>query len=384
MNEHENIEIENVDEYQYINEGDIVSPFKTKDIKITNVIMTLSNLIDRLNNKNDENDEIDLNPDFQRNADLWSQEKQSRLIESVLLKLPLPVFYFDVSDPEKWLVVDGLQRLSTIKNFIVKKTNPLKLKNLEFLTELNGKKYKELERPLTRVINETNIVTYQIEAQTPKEVRYSIFNRINTGGLSLNAQEVRQALNQAGGGVSFLKSISQDETFKEIVGINSKRMLDRELILRYMAFKISSTNDKEFTFAFNNIGEFLDNAMGELDALGTKQLEELKNNFINTLIFSEDVLGVGHRFSRSIADKTKTKTLNRSLFDVLMVIFSEIKNKEKLIEKKDIFKTKFIELLNNNEEFVDSITKGTSGKGAIETRFKIVGDLIKGVINDNR
>jgi len=379
MKEYEKIEIENNNEDQYAREDGIISPFKTKDIKITNVIMTLSNLIDKL-----DNDEIDLNPDFQRNADLWNQEKKSRLIESVLLKLPLPVFYFDVSNPDKWLVVDGLQRLSTIVDFTIKQKNPLKLKNLEFLTELNGKRYKELERPLTRVINETNIVTYQIEAQTPKEVRYSIFNRINTGGLSLNAQEVRQALNQNGGGVSFLKDISENEIFKKIVGINSKRMLDRELILRYMAFKISSTNDQEFTFDFNNIGEFLDNAMEKLDTLDDKKLEEMKDSFINILTFSEDILGVEHRFSRSIADETKTKTLNRSLFDVLMVIFSEIKNKEKLIKNKEIFKIKFIELLNNNEEFVDSITKGTSGKSAIETRFRIVSDLTKGVISDDR
>ncbi|SEH04917.1 DUF262 domain-containing protein [Candidatus Venteria ishoeyi] len=111
---------------------DITNPFSTKDIKITNATILLPSLIKRL-----EHDEIDLCPDFQRHANLWDINKMSKLIESVLLKLPLPIFYFDVSNPDKWLVVDGLQRLSTIKRFFVKKD--IKLKNLEFLTHLNGK-----------------------------------------------------------------------------------------------------------------------------------------------------------------------------------------------------------------------------------------------------
>ncbi|MDQ6961743.1 MAG: DUF262 domain-containing protein [Mariprofundaceae bacterium] len=88
------------------NESDITNPFSTKDIKITNAQILLPSLIRRL-----DHDEIDLNPDFQRHANLWDLHKMSRLIESILLKLPLPVFYFNVSNPDKWIVVDGLQRL---------------------------------------------------------------------------------------------------------------------------------------------------------------------------------------------------------------------------------------------------------------------------------
>jgi len=110
----ENIEnIENIDEDDYQIDQEITSPFSTKDISINNRVIALSSLVERL-----EYEEIDLNPDFQRNSDLWNKMRMSRLIESILLKLPLPVFYFDVSNPEKWLIVDGLQRLSTIKNFL--------------------------------------------------------------------------------------------------------------------------------------------------------------------------------------------------------------------------------------------------------------------------
>jgi len=112
MNKNTEVKFDEKEESESI-DGNITKPFSVKDIKVTNAIVLLPSIITRLNY-----DEIDLNPDFQRNSDLWNKMRMSRLIESILLKLPLPVFYFDVSNPEKWLIVDGLQRLSTIKNFL--------------------------------------------------------------------------------------------------------------------------------------------------------------------------------------------------------------------------------------------------------------------------
>jgi len=291
------------DEIENETNGYITNPFSTKDIKITNQVFALPSLVNRL-----EHNEIDLNPDFQRHGNLWSATNMSRLIESVLLKLPLPIFYFDVSNPDKWIVVDGLQRLSTIKKFMVDKT--LKLKNLEFLKELEGKGYDDLDRGFKRVFEGTQIVTYQIEAQTPKKVRYSIFNRINTGGLPLNAQEIRQALNQQGFGVKFLIEVTEDKIFKDIVNVPSKRMLDRELALRFFAFKLFENSYN--IFPYSNMGVFLDAAMEKLDIIDNKEeLETLKKDLSDTLIFSEEVLGKEHRFSRAIALDVKTKTLNR-------------------------------------------------------------------------
>ena len=367
-------EIENSEENEYESDNVITNPFSTKDIAINNRIVVLPSLVTKLTH-----DEIDLNPEFQRNEDLWDRKKMSRLIESILLKLPLPVFYFDVSTPEKWIVVDGLQRLSSIKKFMVDKK--LKLQNLEFLSELDGKSYDDLDRNLKRVIEDTQLITYQIEAQTPKKVRYSIFHRINTGGLVLNAQEIRQALNQGGQGVKFLKDIAENEVFKTIVGLKSNRMSDRELVLRFVAFKLPTYQE----FTFNNMGEFLDDSMDKLDKIKDEALlENLKKDFLETLEFSEKVLGEGHRFSRSIADGSKTKSLNRSLFDVITVCFSSIENKEKFLERKTLFTEKFLKLLKDEQsDFTNAITKGTSGKGAVETRFKIMNELIKEVLDEN-
>lgn len=377
LNNNDEVEVEleaelEITEDTVSNDGGINSPFSTKDIKVTNITLALSSLISRL-----KHEEIDLNPDFQRNAMLWDRKKMSRLVESILLKLPLPVFYFDVSDPDKWIVVDGLQRLSTLKRFIVDKN--LRLFNLEFLKELNNKSYEELDRVLKRVIDETQVVTYQIEAQTPKDVRYSIFNRINTGGLSLNTQEIRQALNQKGPAVGFLAKLCSSETFKRVVGISPKRMADRELALRYIAFKF--LNEKAITLT--DMSSFLDKAMEALDKINDAEaLSVIDEKFQEDLEFSEVVFGENHKFSRAMVFEGYKKILNRSLFDVITVCLGEIEDKEKFIFHKTKFLNNFEELLKDEKsEFSRAITEGTSSKNAIETRFSIMRDLIQDVLN---
>jgi hypothetical protein len=293
----------------------------------------------------------------------------SRLIESILLKLPLPIFYFDVSDPDKWLVVDGLQRLSTMDRFFTKKD--FKLRNLEFLQDFNGKGFDDFDRSTQRVIEETAIMTYQIEAQTPKEVRYSIFNRINTGGLTLTAQEIRQALNQKGDGVSFLSNIVETDEFKTVVGISNKRMRGQELVLRFMAFQILQNTQ------FKTMHNFLDLAMEGIDKKNKNELEILKKKLINVLTFSEKILGKNHKFSRSMVDDSKNKSVNLALFDVLTVSLNSIQDKDLFIQNKEYFIDEFKSLLKNQDsEFLKSITQGTSGKWAKETRFRIIQDLI--------
>lgn len=362
------------------NEESPNSPFSIKNIKITNAPITLFTLIDRL-----KYNEIDLNPDFQRNADLWNSSKMSRLIESILLKLPLPVFYFDVKDDKKWIVVDGLQRLSTLKKFIIGDENgkKLKLRDLEFLEELEGKFYNDLDRPLQRIIDATQVITYQIEAQTPIEVRYSIFNRINTGGLTLNPQEIRQALNQKNKGVKFLKELTELEIFKTVVNQNPKRMRDRELALIYLLFKLGIFEDKENKYS--KIQKYLDKAMEKIDSItDIDKFEELKDSLIDTLEFIIEVFGKDFTFSLSIVDKNFSKTFNQSLFDVITVTFSEIDDKKKFLEKKDIFLEKFKDKIKNEEdEFRIAVTKATSDKGVIIKRFTLMRELIKEVLNEN-
>jgi hypothetical protein len=150
--------------------NDLAETFSIKDIRITNAVISLPTLAEKLRLK-----EIDIHPN--NNVDyIWGDEKMSRLIEAILLKIPLPIFYFDVSDPVFWYSIDGFQRLNTINRFIVNRK--LTLHNMEVLKHLNGKNYRELADNYKRIIYNTQLITYQIEAQTPPELRELIFRKI--------------------------------------------------------------------------------------------------------------------------------------------------------------------------------------------------------------
>lgn len=358
-----------------IQEKPITKPFDTRNIKVSNLVVTLDNIVKRL-----IHDEIDLSPDFQRNSNLWNNTKMSRLIESMILKLPLPVFYFDVSNNNKWIVIDGLQRLSTIKAFIVEKK--LRLKNLEFLSELEGKKFDELGRSIQRIIEETQLITYQMEPQTPKEVRYSIFSRINTGGLILNPQEIRQALNQKYRGVKLLQEITEDKIFIDVVKITSKRMLDRELVLRFIAFK--KCNYNKFSEKGITLPKFLDETMEEIDSREFEQQEflKLKESLLQTLIFLSKIFDENTLFNKKLVDESKTRTLNRSLFEVWTVLISNLSENEKeiLLSRKNVLEEKYSNLLRSTE-FDDAVTRGTNDRKAVIVRFSLLEKLIKEIIS---
>jgi hypothetical protein len=354
----------------------ITNPFNTKDIKITPKTTSLDNIIKRL-----ENEEIDLNPDFQRNGGLWDNSKMSRLIESIILRLPLPIFYFDISNNDKWIVIDGLQRLTTIKRFIVDKN--LKLTNLEFLKEFQGKKFDDLERNIRRTIEETEIVTYQMEPQTPKEVRYSVFNRINTGGITLNPQEIRQALNQKNNGVKLLEEITKEKDFKNIVNVTSKRMVDRELVLRYIAFK--KYNYRKLNQEKKSLPKLLDETMEIVDTIEFENNEYavMKTSLLKTLSNLIEIFEKKYLFNKKLIDNSKIKVLNKSLFEIWTVLVSDLDNKEilRLKNKKEILKKKYIELL-KDQDFNDAVTRGTNDRKSVVKRFSLLEKLIRSVIDD--
>ena len=188
----------------------ITHPFNPNEIEIETPPYTVGYLIDRI-----EHDEINMNTDFQREGNLWSPDKQSRLIESILLGLPLPAFYFDTTNPQ-WDIVDGLQRCCSIENFCVKKT--LKLTGLEFLGEKDGKTYLEgagfddLDRTLQRSII-TRPITVNLIKKAHRNIRFILFKRLNTGGLELTPQEIRNAVYQ-GKAADTIKHLAQLEDFK--------------------------------------------------------------------------------------------------------------------------------------------------------------------------
>lgn len=343
-------------------------PFNPQDIDIKTKTMSLDNIIKRL-----REGEINMAPDFQRQRNLWSTEKQSLLIESILIKLPLPAFYFDGSDDNKWLVVDGLQRLGAIKNFVVDKT--MALSGLEFLKKLEGFKFDDLPRAYQRQIEEAEIMAYIINPGTPEDVKFNIFKRINTGGLVLTAQEIRHALNQ-GIPADFVAKLAKDvPEFKQATGgvIATDRMLDREFVTRFIAFYINSPADYK-----PDLDTFMSKSMGQLKYKTEEELASIEANFTEAMKLASAIFS-RWAFRKVYDKKARRKPINKALFEVWSVELAKLSNEERalaLSRRREIFDS-FVNLMNQDESFCSAITSSTGDKNRIKYRFSKIEELLK-------
>ncbi|MEQ3163822.1 DUF262 domain-containing protein [Parabacteroides goldsteinii] len=379
MKDSENFGLENncnsvEDEELSTSESSILmnDPFDPKKIDITTKQLTIDLLIKRMAAYPEE---IDLNTYFQRKQGLWSDKQQSQLIESILIKFPLPAFYFDASNNDKWLVVDGLQRLTALKRFVV--TKDLFLTGLEFLTDLEGITYDKLSRPLQRQIDETQIVTYQINAGTPDDVKYNIFKRLNTGGVTLEQQEIRHAVFQ---GVSseFVASLANCNEFKTVTQnlVSPERMLDREFVTRFVAFY---TKDINVSYQ-SDMETFLNDGMRDIKNLTVTERDTIKQNFIQSMILAKKLFGAWA--FRKADNLERRKPLNKALFEVWSVILAKLSenDRDKLLQYKTILWHKFVNIMQTDPIFMASITSATGDKTRIIYRHNTINSLVKYVL----
>src|SRR5690606_13684153 len=181
-NEATDVEVEDVGETA----GE-AKPWDPSKIRISTKPFSLRQVVDMIGDE-----DIDLAPDFQR-LYVWKPVQRSRLIESILLGIPLPAFYFNQDLEGAMQVVDGVQRLTTIHKFVV---GGEVLSDLEYLKDLEGQRFKDLDVVLRRRFQQTQIFVNVIEPQTPDDVKFDVFRRINTGGSPLTPQEIRHCMSR--------------------------------------------------------------------------------------------------------------------------------------------------------------------------------------------
>ena len=316
-------------------------------------------------------------PDFQRQAGIWSDAAQSRLIESMLIRIPLPAFYMDASDEDEWLVVDGLQRLTAIRRFVIKKE--LKLSGLEFLHNLRGMGFDELPRNFRRRINETQVIVYLIEKDTPPKAKYNIFKRINTGGLPLSSQEIRHALNQ-GEATKMLKMLAGSDEFKKATGygIRDHRMAAQECVLRFMAFTLRSYT----SYKSSDFDHFLNTTMATINNMPEDDRKKLKDSFIRALNASYEIFG-SYAFRKQYGKNVWRNPINKALFETWTVNLSTLDDDQlkELKLKKEALVTGFIDLMNSSSEFDSAISQGTGNVAKVDLRFSKIVKLIKEVLS---
>lgn len=368
--------------------------------RINQVSPTVSLLFDRV-----KYNEIDLQPEFQRGDRVWPIPDKSRLIESVLLGLPIPVLYFaekENTDPDVdadyiWVVIDGLQRTTALIGYM---KGEYELKGLKRLKEYNELKFNELPRKEQRKIREYQLFGHLIPMSNDSDAMIrEIFHRINTYGKTLSLQEIRSALYQ-GPTNRFLKYAAESDEFLSAIpaSISPNRMLDLEYVLRAVAFLIFGyenytyiTNDdflshtmkilNRYKYPINSKIENADPIYSDLMFRFTASLESL------TLIFGDDAY-----------KKEPGGRVNKVLFETLVSLFAMMTDEEREImvnvDNASFFKKRLFEAIESNEKtsqwessndnwngrgFEYSITNSTSKRITVLYRFRSIVEMINEV-----
>jgi hypothetical protein len=273
-------------------------------------------------------------PEYQRKTGIWGPKEKAKLIESILLGLPLPIFYFAEKENGDWIIVDGLQRITTMLDFI---NNHLTLTKLDELSNLNDKTFQDLDRSSQRKIREFQLTSYVIDMEEGNSRFISeLFHRINTFGVKLSPQEIRNAVN-IGQSVSFLHDLANTDEFLRITNnkINPIRQKDLEVCLSAISFMIYGYEDYNYT----RQDDFLSYTMEFLNKTTPNEREKIKESFTDSLLLCEEVFGT-EAFLKDLNPK-KSSPISKPLFEILIPVFSCIsKNqKDKLKSYKEDFVT---------------------------------------------
>lgn len=315
---------------------------------------------------------LSVQPEFQRRF-VWDPAKASKLIESALLRIPIPVIYLSEEKDSPINVIDGQQRLTSFFSFIDGKFpdgKDFKLTSLKVFEELKGKKFADLDEELQERILSCKIRTITFLEDSDPELKFEIFERLNTGAVALNDQELRNCIYR-GKYNRLLKELSTEPDFRRLIGSSrpDKRMKDVWLVLRFATFYHSTyLNYKP------PIKKFLNDDMEKYQHISDVEATKLKQDFKNTIQIIFSLFGE-HSFKRFYKGdendpngRWEPKKFNTSLFDILMYSFAR-EDKNKVFQHLDEIREALIYLMTSDQSFIDSIEISTSSLKAVTTRF---------------
>lgn len=295
---------------------------------------------------------IKLDSDFQR-ENVWYKDRKSELIESVLMGLPLPIFYFNQDKYGNLIVVDGRQRLGALFSYL---DNEFKLSKLKILPEENGKRFSDLSPVLRGRIEDFQIQAHVIMPPTPDRIKFDIFDRVNRGGVTLNKQEMRNALYQ-GEATMLLKRLTLSEAFKNATGgafLKEKRMKDKYLLTRFITFllydeqRLKDEKGERYLYK-NDIDELLGNGMDALNHMKMQEIQKIEQLVLDTLEKSYYYLGEdAFRLTKGI----KRTPINMNVFEAVMYALRYVPSGQKMLQPK--VEQEISQLLNSTE-FRDNI-----------------------------
>jgi uncharacterized protein with ParB-like and HNH nuclease domain len=311
-----------------------------------------------------EKGKITIQPDFQRKQ-VWNNAQKSKFIESIILNFPLPPIYLNETKESSYIVIDGLQRSTALQQFY---TGQYALTGIEALPKYNNYKFKDLPETLQSKFEDKKLTVFVLKPSTPMIVIYDLFNRINTGGTQLNRQEVRNCI-FIGKSTQLLRELSEEDYFKEAIdwGVKDTRMKDREVILRYLAFRWF---DYQSLYS-GDMSDYVESAMKKINKKEELAIQEMKDDFKRVMEWSFEIWGV-YNF-RIPTDQTRG-TINTAILESVCNYLSS-KDNDFLEANRDTIRDNYTTLINNTTYF-EAVTKSTGNKAKVLDRFSIAHEVL--------
>ncbi len=328
--------------------------------------------------------ELALQPNYQRNyvaTDLIA----SKLIESILLDVPIPVVYLAEEQDGSYSVIDGQQRLTSFLSFLEGKfpdNRPFKLSGLKVLPELNRKLFTDLDPELQKKIRSTTIHSIIIKKESNSDIKFEIFERLNTGSTKLNEDEIRNTVYR-GKYIDLLAELSENQGFHVLVRKDNfkKRMIYRGMILRFFAL-----SEKSYLNYKSSMKQFSNKELRDNRDLSQSKEKEYKARFEHCLDLVKLVYGE-MAFRRYMpgengeAGKWGDSQINMALYDLQMVGFVNY-SKNDVLAKADLIREGLLDLMINNQQFRELLIWQTSDTDKLKKRFRIYMDKLESIIGD--
>lgn len=344
-------------------------PYDPEFIRVDTKPFNISLVYDMINDG-----DINLSPDFQRQFVWTDVGARSRLIESMMLRIPLPVFYLAQDNDGTLQVVDGLQRLTVIKQFL---DNDLRLRDLEYLKGEEGKVFRHedpkrcIDQRYRKRLMQTQIMMNIIDPQTPSDVKFDIFKRINQGGRPLNAQEIRNCMSSPKTR-SLLHSMAQSPEFLNATcsSVGTVRMQDQELALRFAAFRLANLNYQ--SSYSGNMERFLDYTIETINrnsALCNITLSDFERSMRNSA-YLFGPFAFRKCSPPDLLPGARRRLMNNSLFTTWSVVLSERDEEEVKLAVAGSFAEIVANELHRDSEYYDSVSFGTNDRRRLLYAFE--------------
>ena len=322
-----------------------------------------------------------LEVDFQRNT-VWGPKQKCELIESILMGLPLPIFYFKQQNNSTYVVVDGKQRLSTLFEFL---NNGFTLKSLKILKFLNGKKFKDLTDELG--IYQSQLEDYQVYSHvilppTPDKILFDIFDRVNRGGTKLNKQEIRNALYH-GRGLKMITAVTKSEEFVKATRIEHKkdsRMKGSYLVTRFSAFYLLfngllDKDGKQYEYT-GDLDDLIEVTLTKLNQTLLEELEQIGKFTIKCLERANDILGKG-AFRKEV---NESKPINMNIFETTLYFMALVQKNNVVVPQRVVYEA--LKRTINSDEFLDYIGNSRDNTVKVYGRFQLMEKVFEEIKND--